>query len=128
MWAKWATARTILGSECTEAIPMQITIRKLFLLSGVAIVSANGCATNTGTDALAGGGIGAVTGAIIGGATGHAGTGAAIGAGVGAAAGGLIGANEDEKEKKRAEAVQRASASAMSIHDVVYMVRQGMSD
>jgi hypothetical protein len=111
---------------------MQITLRKLFILSGFTVLTASGCATNTGTGALAGGGLGAATGAVIGSATGHAGTGAAIGAGLGAAAGGLIGAGQDENDRKNADRVAQASAvqqqRAMSIHDVVYMSRQGIAE
>jgi hypothetical protein len=73
------------------------------------LIGASGCATHTGTGALAGGGLGALAGAAIGSATGDAGKGALIGAGLGAATGGLLGAAEDERDQRTA-AVIAASA------------------
>jgi hypothetical protein len=66
----------------------------------------SGCATNTGTGALVGGGTGAGIGALLGSATGHAGAGAAIGAGVGALTGGAIGNSVDEQEKRNRQLIE----------------------
>lgn len=90
----------------------------------------SGCATHTGTGALAGSGLGALAGAAIGSATGNAGKGALIGAGLGAATGGLIGAAADENDRRNAEriAALQAQGPALSIHDVVQMAQAGVSD
>lgn len=88
-------------------------------------VTLSGCATNTGTGALAGGGLGAAAGALIGSATGHAGKGALIGGAIGAATGGLVGAAKDEENRQVAAAAAR---NAMSVQEVMDMARNGVSD
>jgi outer membrane lipoprotein SlyB len=100
------------------------------LLSVIAVAGTSGCATHTGTGALAGSGLGALAGAAIGSATGNAGKGALIGAGLGAATGGLIGAAADENDRRNAEriAALHAAGPALSIHDVVQMAQSGVSD
>jgi surface antigen len=109
---------------------MQRPYLSALLLTGC--LAATGCATHTETGAGLGGLIGAGTGALIGSQTGHAGTGALIGAGVGALSGGLIGAGQDEVDRKNAArvaaATARPAAPPMSIHDVVQMTKQGVSD
>jgi hypothetical protein len=69
-----------------------------------------GCATNTETGALAGGGIGALGGAIIGSAFHRPGLGAVAGAGAGALTGAAVG-NAEDKREARAEA--RAVAASV---------------
>jgi hypothetical protein len=95
-------------------------------------LTASGCATHTGTGALAGGGLGAVTGALIGGATGDAGAGAAVGAGLGAVAGGLVGAGQDEVDRKNQVRLAAATAAAapgpVSMEDVIQMTRSGVHE
>jgi hypothetical protein len=99
------------------------------IVAGLASV---GCATHTGTGALAGGGLGAATGAIIGSATGDAGTGALLGAGLGAAAGGLVGSGQDQIEQRNRERWAAANTvpapGPMSVGDVVQMTRSGVRD
>jgi surface antigen len=99
-------------------------------LVGVILAGISGCATHTGTGALAGSGLGALAGAAIGSATGNAGKGALIGAGLGAATGGLIGAAADENDRRNAEriAALQARGPALSIHDVVHMAQSGVSE
>jgi hypothetical protein len=90
-----------------------------------------GCATHTGTGALAGSIIGAGTGAIIGDHTGNAGAGAAIGAGLGALTGGVVGSGMDEVERKNEARIAAAQASAqppMTVADVVHMAQTGVDD
>lgn len=95
-----------------------------------AALASGGCATHTGTGALAGGGLGALAGAAIGSATGDAGKGALIGAGLGAATGGLLGAAEDERDRRTAEQIAAAApvGTPLSIHDVVQMSQSGVGD
>jgi hypothetical protein len=105
--------------------------RFLWGLVLIGVVSASGCATNTGRGALAGGGIGAGLGALAGSAVGKPGAGAAIGAGVGALTGGAIGNSMDEQEKRHQQELIQASASRpapLSIQDVVNMSKGGVSD
>jgi hypothetical protein len=89
-----------------------------------------GCATNTETGALAGGGIGALTGAAIGSAVRRPGVGAAIGAGVGAVAGAAIGNAEDKKEARQQAQAVAASAQAQTqgLTDVATMTRNKVAD
>jgi hypothetical protein len=91
------------------------------------IAGISGCATHTGTDALAGGALGAGTGALIGSATGHAGTGALIGAGVGTVAGAVVGDAQDKSEQR--EAVRQASMTGyLTIQEVVYMTQSNVHE
>lgn len=99
--------------------------RWAFLGVVLASLAASGCATHTGTGALAGGGLGAATGALIGSASGNAGKGAALGAAIGAMGGGLLGAAKDEHEQQVAAAQAR---NAMSIQEIIEMSRGGVSD
>ncbi|HUR52764.1 MAG TPA: glycine zipper domain-containing protein [Gemmataceae bacterium] len=94
-----------------------------------------GCATKTGTGALAGGGIGAGLGALVGSATGNAGAGAAIGGALGAGTGAVVGSAADSDDRERREirqatAVAQAQAQQgrMGITDVVSMVQHGHSE
>jgi len=92
----------------------------------------SGCATNTGTGALAGGAGGAGIGALVGSATGHAGAGAAIGAGVGALTGGAIGNSIDEEEKRNRQLIEaqlgHAVITGMVTRDEVLAMTQARVD
>ena len=101
-------------------------------------MAAGGCATKTGTGALAGGGIGAGVGALVGSATGHTGAGAAIGGALGAGTGALIGSAADSEDREKRE-VRQASVAVAQAHaqaqqnrlgmtDVVRMVQEGQSE
>jgi uncharacterized protein YcfJ len=92
------------------------------------VASVSGCATHTGTDALAGGALGAGTGALIGSATGHAGTGALIGAGVGAVGGAVVGDALDKSEQREAIRAQPSMTGYLSIQDVVYMTQSNVHE
>lgn len=90
-----------------------------FLLAA-SLLFGSGCSsmTNTGKDALIGGGAGGAGGALIGGLIGGgkgAGIGAAIGAAVGAGAGALIG-NKMDKQQKQLEQ-QLPDATVEETHD-----------
>jgi len=97
------------------------------LLVGCVLLA--GCATKTGTGALAGGGLGAATGGIIGG-----GKGALIGGAVGAVAGGLVGAALDEQdrqvmEKRSPRTVERMDrGEPLTVNDVIKLSQGGVSD
>jgi hypothetical protein len=85
-----------------------------------------GCASNAGTGALVGGGLGTLAGAAVGSASGHAGTGALIGAAAGGLVGGAAGAAEDAHERREAKAaVQR---QMMGLEDVVKLTQSGTND
>lgn len=97
------------------------------------LILSTGCATQTGTGAIAGGLLGAGTGAVIGSATGNAGAGALIGSGLGAAAGGLVGAGLDQNDQRQqarwaAATAPVAVARVVSIPEVVSMTQQGISE
>lgn len=95
----------------------------------LASFSSVGCATHTGTGALAGGGLGAATGALVGSASGNAGKGALLGAGLGAAAGGLIGAGQDENDQRNRERLAAATAPGpVTVGDVIHMTRSGVHE
>lgn len=90
-----------------------------------------GCATHTGTGALAGGALGAGTGAIIGSATGNAGVGSLIGGGLGTVAGSLVGAGFDHQERKTAQQIAQATAPAaniVSVDDVIRLTQSGVGE
>lgn len=98
-------------------------------------MASGGCATKTGTGALAGGGLGAGLGAAVGSMSGNAGAGAAIGGALGAVTGGAIGNAADSEDRERrnvrqAAAVAQAQAqqSRIELQDVVRMVMEGQSD
>ena len=97
------------------------------LLGGALLpaVLGSGCQSNTGTGALAGGGLGAVAGALIAGPR-HAAAGALAGGVLGATAGGLTGAAVDNSEKKAA--ARDAALRALSLEDVVKLTASGASD
>ena len=101
------------------------TILYLFLAGCILLV---GCATRTGTGALAGGGLGAATGGIIGG-----GKGALVGGVVGAVAGGLVGASLDEQdrqvmERKSPRTVERMDRGLpLTVSDVIKLSQGGVS-
>ena len=95
-------------------------------------VASGGCATQAGTGALAGGGIGAGLGALVGHATGNPGAGAAIGGVLGAGVGTAVGAEADADKANRAADVAVAQANAaeanapinrgpLSVEDVIRM-------
>ncbi|HEX5270123.1 MAG TPA: glycine zipper domain-containing protein [Gemmataceae bacterium] len=114
-------------------MPTQVarSSRKLVAALLVApVIFLTGCATNTETGALAGGGIGAVTGAIVGGAFHRPGLGAAIGAGTGAVAGAAIGNAEDKRESRDQARAVAASVEAQQqgLTDVAKMAQQGVPD
>lgn len=94
----------------------------------VACLMLSGCATNTGTGALAGGAAGAGLGALVGSATGNAGAGAAIGAAAGALAGGAIGNSVDAQEQRNRELIQaqlgrQIAAGAARKEEVISMTQ-----
>jgi uncharacterized protein YcfJ len=97
-------------------------------LAVMALVLA-GCATNTGTGAIAGGVIGAGAGGIAGG-----GQGALIGGAAGIIAGGLIGAALDEQDRKVMERSSPRTVDRMdrgeplTINDVIKLNQGGVSD
>ena len=99
---------------------------KTTLLSAAFILTV-GCASNTGTGALIGGGLGAGTGALIGG-----GQGAIIGGAVGAAAGGLIGNAMDANEKNNLEQTSPKTMrkiekkQKLNLQDVIAMSQAGV--
>jgi hypothetical protein len=105
--------------------------RKLFAaLLFAPAVFLTGCATNTETGALAGGGIGALTGAVIGGAFHRPGLGAAVGAVAGAGTGAAIGHAEDKKEAREQAQAVAASAQAQQdgLTDIAKMAQQKVPD
>jgi hypothetical protein len=120
-------------SPATTKQVARILRRSLPALLFAPAVFLTGCATNTGTGALAGGGLGALTGALVGGAVGRPGAGAAIGAGLGGATGALIGNDMDAKEKREERlaaqaAAARAPGGPLTTIQVGSLVRQGVSD
>jgi uncharacterized membrane protein len=115
------------------AISTQVARSSRKLLAGLLFAPAiflTGCATNTETGALAGGGIGAVTGAVVGSVFHRPGIGAAIGAGTGAVAGAAIGNAEDKKEARdQAHAVAASyEAQQAGLSDVAKMAQQGVPE
>ena len=92
----------------------------------------NGEPNNTGTGALAGGGVGAASGAVIGGR--NAGEGAVIGGAVGAVAGGLIGNSMDREQQARLreQAPQTYTrvdqGQSLSVADVKALAKAGISE
>jgi outer membrane lipoprotein SlyB len=99
-----------------------------YAISFLAIVVLASCASNTGTGALIGGGLGAGTGALIGG-----GQGALIGGAVGAAAGGLIGNSMDANEQRQLETNSPSTLrkiekqEKLSVKDIIAMSQAGLS-
>lgn len=102
-------------------------------------LSMTGCATHTGTGALAGGLLGAGAGAAIGSMTGNAGAGALIGSGLGAASGGLVGAGLDENDQRNAARVEASEARILSttaasspnplaVNEIIQMSQSGVSE
>ncbi len=105
-------------------------------------VFGTGCQTTDNTNAVSGGilgtGLGALTGAIIGSATGrhNAAAGALIGAAAGGVGGALVGHAQDEKNQQTSNAIQAqyrqaqaaAEQQALTNSDVVYMVKNGLSE
>lgn len=91
-----------------------------------------GCATHTGTGALAGSAVGAGAGAAVGSMTGNAGLGALIGSGLGAATGGLVGAGLDENDRRNEARIAAATAKPvegpLSVADIVQMSASGISE
>ena len=92
----------------------------------------NGEPNNTGTGALAGGGIGAASGAAIGGR--NAGEGALIGGAIGAVAGGLIGNSMDQRQREylQTQAPQTYArvdqGQLLSVADVKALAKAGISE
>jgi uncharacterized membrane protein YebE (DUF533 family) len=79
------------------------------LIGAVSLSFSGGCANNTETGALVGGGGGAVAGGLIGSMShSRAGEGALIGAAAGAIGGALIGHAMDESDKKKDQAAYAA--------------------
>lgn len=113
-------------------------MRRLGWLFAVSSLCVSGCATHTGTGALAGSLLGAGAGAALGSMTGNAGAGALIGGGLGAASGGLVGAGLDENDQRNAARVEAAEArivsttaasqSPLSIPEIVHMSQSGVSE
>src|SRR4029079_19796675 len=90
-----------------------------------------GCSSmsNTGKDALIGGGDGAGLGALVDRATGgKGGTGAIVGGAAGALVGGAIGNEQDQKEKAALQARADATARQVGMTDVIRMTREGQSE
>ncbi len=117
--------RRALGEEQEDMRNWTLHVVLAFLASLCSV----GCATHTGTGALAGGGLGAATGALIGSATGDAGKGALLGAGLGAAAGGLVGAGQDEVDRKNRDRYAAATAQGpVTVGDVVHMTHSGVRE
>jgi Glycine zipper len=104
------------------------TTRTLYqMVAGLGFIFlSTGCATDTGTGALAGGVGGAGIGALAGAATGHAGAGAAIGGLAGALVGGAVG-NESDRQKQAAAAA-RPVGPAMGVTEVIEMTKQGVRE
>ena len=112
--------------------------RLMAVVLAAGALAAGGCATKTGTGALAGGGIGAGVGALVGHATGNAGAGAAIGGALGAGTGALIGGAADSEDRDRREIRQASVATAQAhaqaqqgrigLTDVVRMVQEGHTE
>lgn len=98
-----------------------------FLILGVVILTATSCATNTGTGALVGGGVGAGAGALIGG-----GQGALIGGAVGVVTGALIGnaidANQRaELERNSPHTLRRVDKEErLSMDDIIALSQAGV--
>lgn len=86
-----------------------------------------GCSSmsNTGKDALVGGGVGAGVGALVDRATGgKGGTGAIVGGAAGALIGGAIGNEQDQKEKAAAQARAYAAAHPpVTVDDVIRLTQ-----
>jgi hypothetical protein len=115
------------------AVPTQVAPSPRKLLGALLLAPAlllTGCANNTETGALAGGGIGAVTGAIVGGAFHRPGLGAAIGAGTGAVTGAAIGNAEDKREARDQARAVAASVEAQQqgLTDVAKMAQGNVPD
>lgn len=90
-----------------------------------------GCSSmsNTGKDALIGGGVGAGLGALVDRATGgKGGTGAIVGGAAGALVGGAIGNEQDQREKATLQARADATARQVGMTDVIRMTRDGQSE
>jgi hypothetical protein len=105
-----------------------MTRRILTILLGLAVLPFGvGCSSmsNTGKDALIGGGLGAGAGALIDRATGgKGGAGAIIGGATGALIGGAIGNEKDQKEKAAAQAQAYAAAHPpVTVDDVIRMTQ-----
>jgi outer membrane lipoprotein SlyB len=94
------------------------------------VVFLTGCATNTETGALAGGGIGALGGAIIGSAFHRPGLGAVAGAATGAVAGAAVGNAEDKREAKQQARAVAASVEAQQqgLTEVAKMAQQNVPE
>ncbi|MBS0624733.1 MAG: hypothetical protein JSS32_01630 [Verrucomicrobia bacterium] len=97
-----------------------------FFLLGLVMA---GCATNTGTGAIAGGAVGATAGGLVAG-----GQGALIGGAVGAVGGGLIGVALDAQDRKVMERSSPRTVDRMdrgeplTINDVIKLSQGGVAD
>jgi uncharacterized protein YcfJ len=95
----------------------------------ISIFLITGCATKTGTGALAGVGIGAAAGGLIGG-----GEGALIGGAIGALGGGLVGSALDEQDRQIMERTSPSTVNKMdrseplTINDIIKLSQGGVSD
>jgi hypothetical protein len=90
-----------------------------------------GCATNTETGALAGGGIGGLVGAGLGSLAHAPVAGAALGAGVGALTGAAVGNEKDRKEAQQQQAQAVAAsvqAQTQGMTDIAQMTQQKTPD
>jgi Glycine zipper len=110
-----------------------MTRRILTILATLAVLPFGvGCSSmsNTGKDALIGGGLGAGAGALIDRATGgKGGTGAIVGGAAGALIGGAIGNEQDQKEKKAAQAQAYAAAHPpVTVDDVIRLTQERTSE
>jgi hypothetical protein len=105
-----------------------MTRRFLTVATALAVLPFSvGCSSmsNTGKDALVGGGLGAGVGALVDRATGgKGGTGAIVGGTAGALIGGAIGNEQDQKEKAAAQARAYAAAHPpVTVDDVIRLAQ-----
>ena len=117
---------------------MKPIIAGLWVAAGVILAGCEtpgGAPNNTGTGALAGGGIGAASGAVIGaGVAGRPGEGALIGGAVGAVTGGLIGYSLDERQRAQLQTQSPETynrldrGEPLGIEDIKALSRAGVSD
>jgi hypothetical protein len=99
-----------------------------WLVPGLLLLAATGCASHADRGAAIGGLGGAGVGALIGEASGHGAEGALLGAAVGALGGSAIGNSMDARDAEIRARMGRQMSGAVSTGDVVAMVQSGVSE
>lgn len=103
-------------------------IWRRWLVPGLLLLTATGCASHADRGAAIGGLGGAGVGALIGEASGHGAEGALLGAAVGALGGSAIGSSMDARDAEIRARMGRQMSGAVSTGDVVAMVQSGVSE